>query len=432
MKFARLLSFVACLVACRNADSTDTSVPYKTTFATVGDTMVASTTGEVPDRLLRHLALEWRVSADSMSEPLGDVANMAVAADGQVWVWDDATPALLLLDANGTSVRRISRRGSGPGEYQTVNDIVVARDGALVIWDEGNARLNIYNPDGSFRTTATLTFSDCCGLPVVVDTQNRLWLRTHPTMIAGKDNPVDPAAFSRPQIVGYLRYDGSGAPIDTVIAPTLPGADGVLNAMTVTADGIGGMAQLVPYGSYPQYMVSPLGHVVSAMSRPYAVHTEANGRFVRVTREFTPVPVAEEERAQRRANIEFSMRRAKAGWTWNGAEIPRQKPPINELAVGLDGRIWVQLSVPSEPFEPDPQAGEPSPLPTTGPKPPPIKFRPGEKRWDVFEPDGRYLGRIVAPREFSLFVMRGNQVWGVMRDADDLPTIVRMRIDPGW
>ena len=67
---------------------------------------------------------------------------MTVAPDGRVWVWDDATPALWLLDANGASMRRIGRRGSGPGEYQRVNDLAGARDSNLVMWDEGNARLN--------------------------------------------------------------------------------------------------------------------------------------------------------------------------------------------------------------------------------------------------------------------------------------------------
>lgn len=433
LRVARPMMLVACVVACSSDDSTDTTLPYNTTFATVGDTVVASTTGDVPDRFMRHLALDWRAPHDSMPDLLGDVANIAVAPDGQVWVWDDATPALLLLDANGTSLRRISRRGSGPGEYQRVNDIAVARDGALVMWDEGNGRINFYNSDGTYRTSAHNAIHDCCGLGVLVDTQNRIWLTAHPRMIAGKEKGIDPAEMFKPQQVGYFRFDSSGAPIDTVMAPTLPGADGLVTALSITATSIGGSANQVPYGAYPMHAPSPLGHVVSAMSRPYAVHTESNGKHVRLTRESTPVPVAEEERAQQRAYVEFRMRRVKSDWTWNGPEIPREKPPINDLLVGLDGRIWVQLSVPSESFEPEPETMERNPATVTRHSPaPPVKFRPKEKRWDVFEPDGRYLGRIAVPREVSIFVARGNQVWGVMRDADDLPTVVRMRVEPGF
>ena len=63
-------------------------------------------------------------------------------------------------------------------------------------------------------------------------------------------------------------------------------------------------------------------------------------------------------------------------------------------------------------------------------EPPPIRFRNRENRWDVFQPDGRYLGRITASRLFRPYVMKGNTVWGVMLDEDDVPTIVKMRITP--
>ena len=104
LSVARQLMLVVWVVSCSSDDPTDTRLPYNTTFATVNDTVVASTTGDVPDRFLRRLVLEWRAPDDSLQDLLGDVANIAVAPDGQVWVWDGATPALLLLDAIGTSI----------------------------------------------------------------------------------------------------------------------------------------------------------------------------------------------------------------------------------------------------------------------------------------------------------------------------------------
>jgi hypothetical protein len=424
VKCVRLLPVLVFASSCTPADPADTRLPYATTFSMAGDTVVASTTGDVPDSLVRHLIVDWRIQTDTASDIIGDIHSMAVTADGQVWVWDNTTPALWLVAANGAAMRRIGRRGSGPGEYRSVNDIAVARDGALVMWDDGNARLNIYNADGTHRTTAALTFTDCCGLPVTIDTLNRIWLRTHPRTIGGKEKPVDPAVIVKDEI-GYLRFDASGRLVDTVMAPTLTGADLPVTALHITSTGFGGATRQVPYATYPRHAVSPLGHVVSVMSRPYAVHTRAGGRPVRVTREFAPPPVHEEERAQQRANIEFTMRRVKSDFRWNGPEIPHEKPPIDDVAVGLDGRIWVQLSVPSEEFEPDPPSGP------AEDRPPPISFRPRENRWDAFEADGRYLGRIAAPRAVSVYVRRGTQLWGVIRDENDVAAIVRMRIEPG-
>ena len=431
-RVARLLPFLIGAWSCTPADSAHPGLPWQTTFQTAGDTVVASTTGNVPDSLLRRLVLDWRAPGDSTPDLLGDVGSIAVGPDGRVWVWDPASPALWLIEADGASLRRISRPGSGPGEYSRANDIAVARGGALVMWDDENARLTIYNPDGTYRASARLSFNDCCGLPVVVDTGNRIWLTTHPNQLGRKEKPFDPADFGKPQDLGYFRYDSTGAPLDTILAPRLPGADGTVSALHVTKTSIGGSSQRVPYGTYPLYAASPLGHVVAAMSRPYAVHSTAGGKPVRLTREFVPVPVAEEERAQRRASIEFRMRSIKSDFSWNGPEIPRDKPPIDDLAVGLDGRIWVQLSVPSEAYEPGPESSSSGPMRERGETPPPpVKFRPGTKRWDVFEPDGRYLGRIAVAREVSLFAMRGDQVWGVRRNEDDVPVVVRMRIVPG-
>lgn len=426
LRLATLLPALTLLAACGLGDASGGDLPYATGFTTSGDTIVAFTTGDVPDSLLHRLVVDWRIRTDTASDIIGDIQDLAVAADGTVWAWDHTTPALWLMDANGRSMRRIGRAGSGPGEYLGVNDIAVARDGALVMWDEGNSRLTIFNADGTLRRTVPLGFSDCCGLPVTIDTANRIWLTTLPSLIAaGKEAPVAPTAFIAPAIA-YLRYDSTGALIDTIMAPALPGADGRVSAIQASSAGIGGAVRQVPYATYPRYAVSPLGHVVSAMARPYTVHTRSGGQPVRLTRDFTPPLVGEAERAQLRAEIEHFMRRERSDFTWNGPEIPHEKPPIADLAVGLDGRIWVELSTLSETFEPDPPRGP------EGKQAPLVTFRPGEKRWDVFEPDGRYLGRIAAPREVTVFVRRGRQVWGIVRDENDVASIVRMRIEPGW
>ena len=79
-------------------------------------------------------------------------------------------------------------------------------------------------------------------------------------------------------------------------------------------------------------------------------------------------------------------------------------------------------SVPSEKF---------TPAPTAAALGHPLQFcrQSREKRWDIFEPDGRYVGRLVAPRAFGLPCSEGDYVWGVERDGDNVPTIVKMRIE---
>jgi hypothetical protein len=51
--------------------------------------------------------------------------------------------------------------------------------------------------------------------------------------------------------------------------------------------------------------------------------------------------------------------------------------------------------------------------------------------FDVFEPDGRYLGMVRAPEGFSRSprpVMRGDTVWAVVRGELEVPYVVRFHV----
>ena len=57
-----------------------------------------------------------------------------------------------------------------------------------------------------------------------------------------------------------------------------------------------------------------------------------------------------------------------------------------------------------------------------------------EVRYDIFEPDGSYLGDVAAPDGFSTFpapVFRGEQVWAVTEDEQGVERVVRYRIRIG-
>ena len=98
--------------------------------------------------------------------------------------------------------------------------------------------------------------------------------------------------------------------------------------------------------------------------------------------------------------------------------IPEVKPPFKGLFVDQSGRIWVQLHQPAEPVESAAEGAE-----TAWREP--IVF-------DVFEPGGRYLGQVHAPSGFRTLpqpVIRGDMVWAVVAEPDEVPNVVRFRID---
>jgi hypothetical protein len=102
------------------------------------------------------------------------------------------------------------------------------------------------------------------------------------------------------------------------------------------------------------------------------------------------------------------------------------------LEVGLDGRIWIAI-IP----EVAPRVGS---LSSGGgsiggsPRTPPASRNadpvpPRPALYDVFEPDGRYLGQVRVPARVSTVLRRGDHVWAVALDEDDVPRIKRYRIE---
>src|SRR5688500_9711363 len=86
---------------------------------------------------------------------LGEVADVAVARDGSMFVFDRQVPIVRHYDASGRFLRSIGRGGSGPGEYRSASGIAATPDGRLLVWDTGNWRINVYSPTGDFVTQWT-------------------------------------------------------------------------------------------------------------------------------------------------------------------------------------------------------------------------------------------------------------------------------------
>jgi 6-bladed beta-propeller len=374
------------------------------------DTLVVRGNTDIPPTAVRGLTPVWK-SGEPLFE-IGEINELAVAPDGRVYVWDWQTQSLWQLSANGRQVKKVGRTGSGPGEYGQLSGIAVRRDGKAVVWDGGNSRLNVYGPDGRSRGTWRLIGGSSYSRSALTATvDNRVLMKTKVRR-----------AKERGYADAVIAFDSSGVPRDTMFVPWLPG-DPPLVAQSASGAS-SGMLDL-PYGTFVRFAPSPLGHLVFGAGRPYVVHTMFKGQPIRIERQFTPIPVSREERDVLRRSNEDLLRSTQPNWMWTGRDIPDTKPAYRGFLIGVDGRIWVELYAESERYETD----APGTSPTT-PRPPRARFRAKERRWDVFEPDGRFVARVVAPRAFTAHAARADTVWGVLRDEDDVPSVVKMRIAP--
>jgi hypothetical protein len=154
------------------------------------------------------------------------------------------------------------------------------------------------------------------------------------------------------------------------------------------------------------------------------VHTQSDGRPLRIERTVTATPVSDEERSQLREQVIWGMRMTDPAWTWDGPEIANTKPALQDVAVTLDGQYLVRVSTPSEPYEPDPprvvEGQPPRPL---------VRFR-SRSAYELFTAGGELRGRFTVPRGATVHAVRGDDVWGTVTDEDDVPYLVRWRLQP--
>jgi hypothetical protein len=68
---------------------------------------------------------------------LGAIADVAVSASGDIYIWDASVPAIRMYNGAGKYIRTIGRSGSGPGEYRAGAGLAVAPNGNLLMWDRG-------------------------------------------------------------------------------------------------------------------------------------------------------------------------------------------------------------------------------------------------------------------------------------------------------
>lgn len=383
---------VALLAACGGEHGDSTS--WQARRDTVGDTVVVHTTaGSVwgAARMLEARATVGKTDGEEY-DLLGGFRGIAVAPDGSIYI-SDAGPVLRKYAPDGHYLATFGRKGGGPGEYANPDGgLAVLPDGRVLIRDPGNGRITVFDSAGTYLTMWRIPAGYFTSRKLYTDSAGRAltWVVVDP------DKPFEERRTA-------LEYIGDAGPGDTLVAPTwhvtesnISGSD--KNSVNVSS---------VPFTAESKWSFSPLGYFVGGVNDRYHITLYRPGAPLVIERDMDPVPVQSAEASAEKDRLTRQFRRNFPGWTWNGADIPDTKPPFKEIFVGDHGRLWVQLSQPGQPVA----AVDPSESPDWTE---PVVF-------DLFEPDGQYLGRVAAPRGFLEYptpVFRGDTVWAGFEDAD--------------
>ncbi|MYG80462.1 MAG: hypothetical protein F4187_01210 [Gemmatimonadetes bacterium] len=397
---ALALAEVACAPDARVADDQPDVV-----VDTIGDTIVVRTnSGSVWGA---DATLVPEVSIGELEGPeeylFGAVASIAVDDDHNVYVLDWQTQEILQYDAFGDYAGMLARRGEGPGELALADRMAFLPDGRLVVPDQRNARINLFGPGANQREEWPLRNYNPAG-------SHRVWTDT-----AGHTYTLHLAVSARgsDMFAGVIIVHGpDGTHLDTIQSPAAGFERAELSAtVTAPSGGLGFRTALVPFSPEVLWAGHPHGGIVSGISSDYSIDLQVGGRVLRIERAVDPIPVSPTERDQHRDSITEDLRHSVPDWEWNGPPIPETKPVFKSLHSGRDGRIWVELTSELQDAS-DPSSGE-------------------QVRFDVFEPDGTYLGAVNTPADFRASinpVFDRNHVWAVTRGELDVQRVVRYRI----
>jgi hypothetical protein len=330
-----------------------------------------------------------------------DLVDMTVAPNGSLYVCDKRIQVCRMYDSAGKFIRQIGRKGKGPGEFEMELGLALLPDGRLVLRDGRNARLNIYSPGGDFLTSwplpsglyaSKMLFADAAGI-------------TYALTLAVPMTALKP---DEPWPMGYIRYDTAGRILDTIPVPNFFGTS----------------ASPPDFGVKQHVTLHPAGSFVSGLSSDYAISwRQPSGKVLRIERPNLPrieVPAALRSAYDSMGRAVAAARRSNPYNRGSAPQpTPSHKPAFKNVLVGADGRIWVELHGVS--YETIPM--------TRGEQALPAFARWRERTtFDVFESDGRYLGNVPLPQGGVFHVMRGDRVWGTVRDEIGALYVVRWRV----
>jgi hypothetical protein len=398
------------LGGCGGDTGTRTGTGWLVEHVTIGDTIVVRTVAgsvwEAPATLVQEVSIGALTGSDEYL--LGSIGALAVDASGNVYVFDQQVPALRKYGSDGHYLATFGRKGGGPGEYQQPDGgaLAVLPDGRVLLRDPGNARINVYSPEGLPLDSWRIAGGRFVSRGLVVDSAGNVY-----TQVFGART-------------GMATFSPAGEPGDTILAPDWDHRTATITARVESAS----QTWTVPFSPAPRWVFSPLGHMFGGVSDEYRIDVFGHdGRVLRIARIAEPETVAAGERAAAEFRAVSAMRRLQPDWSWNGPPIPNEKPAFRDLYAGQDGRIWVLLHTSARP------APERAATPSPGEPAPPVPwFEP--VLFDVFEPDGTYLGEVRAPDGFRTTpppVFGTQRVWAVVEDELGVQSVVRFGIERG-
>ncbi len=335
---------------------------------------------------------EMRIGAADGDGPdlFGRITDLAVDPAGRIYVFDGQAQELRIFGRDGLHIRTVGRKGGGPGEFEQVIGMDWSPNGDLWLVDPSNNRISVIDTSGTYVTS-----HPALGGIVVLPWPGGFDDRGSFYNYGLDPNPGDEDFFP----LVFIRFDDEMTPVDTAQVPRYQGEQDFFERR----DGGNFMRASVPHSPSLTWRFTRTGDFWFALTGEYQIvqRTFAGDTVRIVSKDFTPVPVTSEDIEEARENLEWFTRQ---GGEIDLSRIPATKPALRGFFFDADGNIWVEPVVAAE------QQG---------------------RVFELFDPDGRFLGEILLPFELRTSpvpVFMGDYMYAVTRDELDVPYVVKARL----
>lgn len=322
----------------------------------------------------------FSIGGDGGKSPLAGVGSVYASRE-EVYVADTRAPAVRVYSRTGEYLRQVGREGQGPGEYLHPNGVIGTLEETVVMDPSGgNARLQFFDREGRYLRQVLVPSNVVGGGVFFRDSRGNIYLRV------GANRETDDGG--RDLFWGYALVTPNGSVAEPVFMKRAhsPGTEAWQMRLPD-----GKPLGAVPYAPEAHWAVGPDGVVVDGVSSEYRLTISHPSRLdTIVVRDVPRVQVTAGERAYREAVMTAAVRRFYPNWTWDGPEIPDDKPAFSRIKVAQTGEIWVIRQGPGEVVECPPEI---------------LKSNWSGTCWedrlfaDVYTPTGVLLGEVRLPTE---------------------------------
>lgn len=383
-----LLAFAGSLGACNDRGATNRAVVRDSAgVAIVESTAPAWMDGEgftVDFEPMLDLAL---TGSGSDHEFYG-VSDGLRLSDGTLVLAEGSTSQIKYYSVDGGFLGSFGAEGEGPGEFRRIRSVDALPGDTVVAYDARNVRVTKVSSDRQLAGETALTQQFITRVAALGPGVMLVGIGSLEATDSGNGHQRWPR--------DYLRVDTDGAVIDSILLGR--------GSQSVTLEG--GTIDAAPFLGKDTYIAVHRGHIYMGDSDSLEVRTyTADGRLTRQARvagfDLSDGGTAAAAEAAMREEVRPATREIN-----EMLPVPTHRPAYANILVDPHGYVWTaehkgrfRNMLDEEAFE-----------------------------WQVFDPEGVWLGAVHLPGRFQVFEIGEDYVFGLRRDDIDIerPQLLRL------